>query len=271
MADQLNIANRALLAIGGRAQISSLDPSDGSVEADAITQLWQPTFEQLARTAPWNCLGKQVTLSLIAAASGTPENPEGTTLPIPPTPWLYAYAYPSDCLDVRYIVPSYPANTGTTTPAFPVNVAAPAWLPTGGQIPFKVQRIEVAPASDLLAILTNQELAQAVYTVNSSNPQGWDSLFQEAMVASLGAFLVPALTLDMALMDRCVRQAEAAIKQARIRDGNEGVTSMDHLPDWMQARYGGQGYTFGFGPGFNSGCGYSMVWPGFGNGGTYGD
>lgn len=270
MADQLNIANRALLAVGGRAQISSLNPSDGSVEGNAVSTLWQSTFEQLARTAPWNCLGKQVTLTLVAAASGTPENPEGTSLPVPPSPWLYAYAYPSDCLDVRYIVPSYPANTGST-PDFPVNVAAAAWLPTGGQIPFKVQLIDANPASQRLCILTNQELAQVVYTINFSNPAGWDSLFQEAMVASLGAFLVPALTLDLALMDRCMKQAEAAIAQARIRDGNEGVTNMDHIPDWMQARYGGQGYTFGFGPGFNSGCGYSMIWPGFGNGGSYGD
>lgn len=261
MADQLNIANRALLAVGARAQISSLAPSDGSVEADAITALWQSTFEQLGRTAHWNCLGKQVTLSLIAAAQGTTENPTGTSLPIPPTPWLYAYSYPSDCLDVRYVVPSYPANTGTT-PTFSVNVSAPTWLPSGGQIPFKVQKIDVAPASTLLSILTNQDMAQADYTVNDSNPQGWDSLFQEAMVASLGAFLVPALTLNLALMDRCVKQAEMAIARARIRDGNEGVTNMDHDPDWMSARMGGQGYGIGYGPGFGAGSIYSMIWPG---------
>ena len=270
MADQLNIANRALLAVGARAQISSLNPSDGSVEGDHVSTLWQSTFEQLARTAHWNCLGQQVVLPLLAAAKGTPENPDGTTMPVPPTPWLYAYAYPSDCLDVRYIVPSYPANTGSTTPAFPVNVAAPSWLPTGGQIPFKVQKVALSSTTTLLTILTNQELAQAVYTVNDSNPQSWDSLFQEAMVAALGAFLVPALSLDIALMDRCVKQAEIAIAQARIRDGNEGVTSMDHSPDWMAARYGGQGYNFSFGLGLNSGIGYSMVWPG-GNGGAYGD
>ena len=270
MADQLNIANRALLAVGARGQISSLNPSDGSVEGDHISTLWQPTFEQLARTAHWNCLGIQVTLPLLAAAMGTPENPDGLTLPVPPTPWLYAYSYPSDCLDVRYIVPSYPASTGLSTPAFPVNVAAASWLPTGGQISFKVQKVTLAPATTLLTILTNQQLAQAVYTVNDSNPAGWDSLFQEAMVATLGAFLVPALSLDIPLMDRCVKQAEMAIAQARIRDGNEGVTNMDHSPDWMQARYGGQGYNlgFGYGNGFNSGAGYSMSWPG---GGSFGD
>jgi len=269
MSDQLNIANRALLAVGARAQISSLNPSDGSVEADAVSTLWQSTFEQLARTAHWNVLGKQATLSLLAAAKGTPENPDGTSYPLPPSPWLYAYAYPSDCLDVRYIVPSYPAATGSSTPDFPVNVSSPSFLPSGGQISFKVQTMDLPLAAPTLTILTNQDIAQAVYTVNYSNPNGWDSLFQEAMVAALGAFLVPALTLNFALMDRCVRQAESAIRQARIRDGNEGVTSMDHLPDWMQARMGGQGY--GYGPGFSSGLGYSMVWPSGFNSGSYGD
>lgn len=272
MADQLSISNRALLAVGARSQVSSINPSDGSPEANAISVLWTPTYEQLARTAHWNCLGYQVTLGLLAAALGTPENQDGTTLPVPPTPWLYAYAYPSNCLDVRYIIPSFPANTGSTAPDFPVNVAAPTWLPSGDQIPYKVQSMDFGQGP-VPTILTNQELAQVVYTLNNPNPAIWDSLFQEAMVAALGAFLVPALTLSLPLMDRCIRQAESAIAQARIRDGNEGDTSMDHLPDWMQARFGGQGYVYGYGPGFGSGSGYSMCWPsgGFGGSGTYGD
>ena len=265
----LSICNRSLLSIGARAQISSVFPSDGSVESDACATLFQSTFEQLARTAHWNCLGRQQVLSLLYAAKGTPENPDGTVYPLPPTPYLYGYAYPSDCLDVRYIVPSYPANTGSEAPAFPAAVQAGIWLPSGGQIPYKVQTISDRNNSPVLIILTNQDQAQAVYTTNQANPAGWDSLFQEAMVASLGAFLVPALSLSMGLLDRCVRQAEAAITVARAQDGNEGVTVMDHLPDWMRARLGGQGYVWGYGPGLNSGCGYSMLWPS--GSGTYGD
>jgi hypothetical protein len=265
----LSVCNRALLAVGARAQVSSVSPSDGSVEADACTTLFQPTFEQLARTAHWNCLGKQATLSLIQAAQGTPENPDGTTLPLPPTPWLYAYAYPSDSLDIRYIVPSYPANTGASTPQTTVNNSAGTWLPTGGQIPYKVQTISGPTNTPVLAILCNQSQAQAIYTLNLANPQSWDSLFQEAMVASLGAYLVPALSLDLPLLDRCVKQAEMAISQARARDGNEGVTTMDHVPDWIQARNCGQGWGNGWLGGYNQG--YNMVWPGYGDSGVYGD
>jgi len=261
MTTKLEVANRALLAVGARTQVSSITPSDGSVEADAISTLWQPTFEQLGRAAQWNCLTKQVTLSLLQAAQGTPENPDGTSYPIPPTPWLYAYSYPSDCLAMRYIIPSLPMNEGGTVPATTINNAAGTWIPGGRQIVYQVITEYTENNSPYLVILTNQDQAQAQYTVNEPNPAVWDSLFQAAMVASLGAFLAPALSLDMNLMQLQIRTAEGAIKQARAADGNEGVTTMDHLPDWMIARAGGQG--MGLGYNFSLWGGYvNMSWPG---------
>lgn len=263
MADQISIANRALLSVGARAQISSLNPSDGSVEADAISILWTPTFEALARAAQWNCLTRQVTLSLLAAAQGTPENSEGDSLPIPPTPYLYQYAYPSNCLDVRYVVPSLPSNEGGTVPATTINNAAGAWIPSQGQIPYVVSTVSTVNGSPVNVILTNQDQAQVVYTLNQPNPAGWDSLFQSAMVASLGAYLVPALTLDLSLMQLSISTAEKAIMQARVADGNEGVTTMDHLPDWMRARAGAQGFGFNS---FSTYGGYcNIVWPSYGD------
>lgn len=264
MADQLSIANRSLLSIGARAQISSLNPSDGSPEGDAVSILWTPTFESLARAAQWNCLRRQVTLSLLMAAQGTPENVNGNTLSVPPTPWLYAYAYPSDCLNVRYVVPSLPANEGGSTPATTINNSAGAWLPWGGQIPFAISTVlDPVTNQSVEVILTNQDQAQVVYTVNQPNPQGWDSMFQAGMVASLAAFLVPALNLSLNLMQMSIKNAEIIIGQARAADGNEGVTTMDHLPDWMRARAGGQG--FGIGYNISSWGGYMNVcWPGDG-------
>ena len=262
-ATKLSIANRALLAVGARAQISSLDPSDGSVEGDAVSTLWTPTFEQLGRSAMWNCLSQQKTLGLLQAAQGTPENPNGDVYPSPPTPWLYAYSYPSDCLDMRFIVPSLPVQTGGTTPPTTVNNSAGAWIPSGGQIPFAVQTILDTNNTPIIAVLTNQSQAQAVYTANYSNPALWDSMFQAAMVAALGAFLVPALSLSLPLMDRCVANAEAIIRKARAADGNEGVTVMDHTPDWIRARAGAQGFGYGF---WNNGFyNYTDVsWPSYG-------
>lgn len=235
MTSQIDLCNRALLSIGARSQISSVSPSDGSTEGDACAVLFTPTFEQLGRAAHWNCLRKQAVLSLIEAAAGTPENPLGTTLPLPPTPWLYAYSYPSDCLRVRSIVPSQ-TPTSSTLPSTTFNNPALVCNGESGQIRYAVAYDTDSGGNPIITILTNQTQAQGIYTVNQSNPVIWDSQFQAAYVASLGAFLVPALSLDMGLMDRCVKLAENMIIQARVSDGNEGVTVMDHTPDWILAR-----------------------------------
>lgn len=257
MPSQLSIINRALLSVGARAQISSIN--ENSAAAQVALTLFTPTYEALGRAAHWNCFRKQVTLSLLAAAMGTPENPSGTALPLPPTPWLYQYAYPSDCLNMRFVVPSLPAGVGGVANTT-YNNAAPTWLPGGGQIPFAVAYATDATGNPITVILTNQSQAQAVYTVNQPSPDIWDSQFQAAMVASLAAYFVPALALNMALMGASAQSAERIIAQARAADGNEGVTVMDRIPDWIRARGGEGGYGWGTG-GFQYGGCVNMCWP----------
>lgn len=260
MTSQLDIANRSLLSVGARVQISSLNPSDNSIEANAISVLWNPTFEALGRAAHWNCFRKQSLLSLVAAAAGTAENPTGTTTIIPPTPWTYAYAYPSDCLAVRYVVPSLPAGASGSVPATTISNSAPLFFPNNdGQIDFAISTFQDQLGNIITVVLTNQSQAQVVYTANYPNPALWDSQFQAAMVASLAAYLVPALSLSLPLMQMSIATAERIITQARARDGNEGVTVMDHLPDWMIARTGGWGY--GWGSVWTNGGYQDVAWP----------
>lgn len=255
----VSLANRSLLSVGARAQISSLD--EDSTEADAINVLFTPTFQQLARTAPWNCLKQQATLTLLAAAEGTEENPDGDTLPIPPQPWLYQYQVPSNSLQIRYLLPTLPtASTTGSSPLTTASVAAGPWAPFGDQqIPFSVSYATDSDNNPLEVILTNLSDAQAVYTVDQPNPVIWDSLFEQAFVASLAAYLVPALSLNLPLMQMSIKTADAAIAQARMRDGNEGVVCQDHLPDWISARTTGLLYAGNYG---NSAAGYN--WPGMG-------
>lgn len=237
-ATAVSACSQALLQIGTRATIASLN--EGSTEANACNILYTPTFEMLARSAPWNCLRKQATLTLLAAAQGTPENPDGTTLPLPPTPWLYSYSVPSDSLQVRFIVPSFPNQTVSgVTPLTTASVTAGPWLPRDTAIPFAVAYDTDSNNNPLQVILCNQTQAQLVYTVNQPNPVIWDSLFQQAFVCSLAAFLVPALSLNLPLMQMSIKVADGIIQQARIRDGDEGITIIDHIPDWIRARSSG--------------------------------
>jgi hypothetical protein len=237
MTSQLDICNRALLAIGARTTVSSIIPPDGSQESLACATLFQPTFGWLARSAQWNCLRKQQILSVAAAAYGTPENPDGTSLPLPPSPWLYAYQYPSDCIALRSLDNSYirpAAYAASVVQGMPV--VAPRIHGNDGQIRFVVSSGVDANGNPTLVILANESQAQGVYTFNQSNPQLWDFDFQEAMVASLAARLVPALSLDMALMQNAERIVSAMIAEAQRDDANETVTVMEQIPDWIRAR-----------------------------------
>lgn len=253
----ISIANRSLLSIGARAQIQSFQ--ENSTEANAINTLFNPTFEALGRSAHWNCLRKQVTLSLLAAAAGTPENPDGTTLSLPPSPYLYMYALPSDCLQVRFLLPTFAQNIGAgVVPMTTASLAADSRFFGVGQIQYEVAYSTDAQDNPIQVVLTNQTQAQMVYTVNQPNPTTWDSLLQAAMVAALAAYLVPALSLNLPLMDRAVKAAESIIAQARVRDGDEGVVTQNRQADWIVARSGGSNQ-YGAG-GMYGNYGY-MAWP----------
>lgn len=255
-ADILSIYNRSLLSIGSQAQVSSL--SEQSTQANACNVLFTPCFESLARSAYWNCLRAQTTLSLIAAQAGTPENPDGVTLPLPPTPWLYSYQLPSDSLQARFIVPSLPTSAIGNPPISAAMISSPTCLPTE-TIPFRIAYATDINSNPIQIVLTNQTQAQLVYTVNQPNPQIWDSMFQSAMVASLAAYLVPALSLNIPLGQMQAKIAEQLIEQARVRDGDEGTTDQSSIPDWIYAR--NVGGSTGYGDGYNSGVGWcNMSW-----------
>ena len=254
-----SLAQRALLQLGGKASVSSIFPSDGSKAADACNVLYSPTFTQFARAAWWNCLSRQITLSLIGAAAGTPEG--GTTGfgIIPPQPWSYLYQTPSDSLKARAIVPTYPAQSNGI-PLTSANNSAPMWLPSYGQIPFKVMYNTDATGNPIETIVTNQSQAQLIYTTNQQNPVIWDSQFEAGYVASLAAFLVPALSMQIQLMQLQINIAEKVIADARASDANEGSNTQDHVPDWIRARAGGSGGWYDSGN-----CGYggweNIAWP----------
>ena len=254
----VSLANRSLLSIGAQATIASL--TENSTEANAVNVFYQSTFEQIARTARWGCLRKQATLSLLAAAQGTPENPDGTAMPLPPVPWLYQYASPSDNLFVRGILPYIPSQTGVN--ATTVNNSAPTWIPNSGLISFKVEYSTDTNNNPIETILTNEDQAIAVYTVNNSNPIIFDSLFEQAIVSALAAFLVPALSLNIPLMGAMIKNSEQCIMAARVADGNETPVCQDRIPDWIRARIAG---TFAGNNGYGQNCGYTdMIWPMYG-------
>lgn len=246
MTAEVDIANRALSAIGTRSQIA--DMSEDSNEARQCKLLLEPLRDELLRMAPWNCAMNFNNLSLICSAPGTPENPTtgmnvwGKGIPAPP--WSYEYAYPSDCLRPIYVVPQF--TTGFTS-GVPITTAVTGGAPAfwnGPPVRFKVAIDQISPitgkpavgGADQRVILTNQEQAILAYIKRVADPNVWDDQFQQALVAALAGRLTIALTGDKGLAQLSLSQANQYITLARQTDGNEGLTVNDVTPDWIRTR-----------------------------------
>lgn len=239
MTSEVDICNRALSAIGTRTTISSIQPSDGSNEANACALLYYPTRDALLRAVHWDFARAQTNLSQLKSATDT-----NSTCPVP---WQYEYAYPSTGLKMRYILPLMQTNsTGgvplTTGPTMPVQGFGLGM----GPVRFFVGTDFDVNGNDATIILTNQPQAIAIYTKQITNPNLFDAQFQEALVAALAAHLVPALALEAKLMQGQIKIAEAVIAQARVTNGNEGPMVQDSIPDWMFVRGAYGSFAYGY-------------------------
>ena len=245
MTSEVDIANRALSAIGTRSEI--VDFNEDSNEARQIKLHFHSVRDQLIRMAPWNFARNFTNLALITAAPGTPENPTaGANVwekGIPPPPWSYEYAYPADCLRALYIVPQF--TTGFTS-GVPITTAVTGGAPAfwnGPPVRFAVAVDQIDPSGkpspqglDTTVILTNQQQAILCYNRRIVSPDIWDDLFHNAMTSALGQRLAIALTGDKGLAQLQMQSANDAISRARQMDGNEGLTVNDVTPDWIRTR-----------------------------------
>lgn len=117
-----------------------------------------------------------------------------------------------------------------TAQANPVGQSATSGAGTGATF-----NCTFAP-QDQRTILTNQEFAILNYVRQVTDPNVMDPQFIQAWVSALGGRLVMALTGDKTLANQKLTEANNFISQARIGDGNEGLTINDVVPDWIRVR-----------------------------------
>jgi len=245
-----DVVNRALDECGIEEEIGDL--SEGSRAAMAATRIYVPTMRQLLSAAHWNFARKQNALVLMADTLGTYISNTDV-----PAPWCYMYEWPVDCVHARFV----PATNGQNVDAdgnLITNIVA--WAAPSPFLVASANRvndpagnwseIEGHDPEQTRVILSNQIGASLVYTGLMQYPDAWDPLFEQAMVAVLSARLAMPLIPDKKLA-RVVRAdniqiAREALIQARVRDGDEGWTVVNHTPDWIRARTSGSNW---WGPG----------------------
>jgi hypothetical protein len=267
MTAPVDIVNLAADAVGSRARCSSINPSDGSQLGDVGSRQYQIRLDAFSRAAYWNCLRRQSTLTVLKAAVGTPENPsDSTPLAQPPRPFRYQYALPSNFLAARFI-PALYDDIGPNPPITTNQTNAPWRGEAQAAIPFRIMIVKNDQDQEIKVLCTDWQSAELVYTARIANCDLWDSQFTTGFIAALASYLVMPLNASAQVMQVCIMQAKSTLDDARRSDGNEGPSSVDHVPDFIQARWGGWGGAYWDGGDTSGGYGWSSFV--FGDGAAY--
>lgn len=156
-----DVVNLALGRIGYKRRIGNL--YDGSAAATAALNIYAQTRDAVLRESDWGFAERIATATTTAHAA--------------PIGWAYEYAYPSDCLRLKAVIPSGYGTGNNQNP-----------LPTL----FRVGNDNaLSPAEKV--IWSNTASATLVYTAQVTDMTTWEPLFVEALAAALGRRLAPVL------------------------------------------------------------------------------
>lgn len=223
MSSPVSICNKALSEIGARASIVNLD--ELSKEAKACKLHYDDVRRSLLRAAHWGFARTQRNLTLLGSAeAGTSQHP-----------WLYMYAYPSDCLKMRYLLPQ-PTEGAIDSE---VVLIGDTWQGVMVPGPSRANRFLIANNDGQKVILTNLRNAIGVYTGDISNVEQFDQGFEGALTMALAAKLTIPVTGNVGMKSNFEQLAFVAVQDARASDGNEAIATTDHTPDWIRARSDG--------------------------------
>lgn len=220
--DQVGLCNLALGSVGAKTTISSL--TESSAAARQCLLQYDAAAEAVLQAAHWNFARAQVTLSLLKDGTATPSQNV-------PQPWVYEYAYPSDCVAARYVMPLF-ATDGSSVPG----VAAMPYYQGPPRVPFLISSDLDSQGNRNKVILTNQPSAVLVYTTRIDDVSLFDGQFVLALAAYLGARVAIPLTGDKNMAKMAFDQADRTCRTAQASNGNEGLTVVDSTPDWISAR-----------------------------------
>lgn len=200
MTSIVSICNLALSNIG-KDEIQSLN--DTGAEAQACRQFYEHVRDMLLSAYPWRFAGKTQSLADVANSK--------------PGAWGYAYARPTDCLKVRWIVPQYSND--------PIEIGSA-----------KTDNFGVLHDIEGETIYCDISPAFLRYTYRLTDPTKFSPLFVEALSWHLSVRLAMPLTRDPKVRADAFTIANGAQASAQTADANEVRETSDIDSDLVEAR-----------------------------------
>ena len=196
------IANLALAHLGDDASVSSLDPPEGSAEAEHCA-LWLPIArDPLLEMHPWKFATRRTLLAQLDETF---------------TSWQYVYAEPNNCLRVLSVLPEGYTN----------------------DISDGVEFEQESDSTDQVMILTNTPVATVRFISRVTNPARFSPLFVDCLSWLLASYVAGPL-LKGETGTNAARTAYATFitqyAAATRSNATQSKTRPEHTPGWIAAR-----------------------------------
>lgn len=197
-----DLLNSALVRSGYPTRIGNI--YEGSAASRAALEFYGQTRDDLFGSRDWRFLRQQVSLGAplkIAPPGGYPPGRAWNATTDPEQPWIYEYAYPSNCIEIRALRPSA--------------VLIPEFTPMFTRFTTADDTI-----THVKIVLTNLPNAMANITGRVTDPNEWqDSNFTEAFIDALAAQFQKWLPADPNRIQMAEMDTDKAITTAQDRPG----------------------------------------------------
>lgn len=226
MASVVDICNLALAHLGDNATIASIDPPEGSAQAEHCQRFYPIARDTLLEMHSWSFATKRAYAAEVA-----------NTWPM----WKHAYAMPGDAMDIISILPPEATDDYSTSfnpmtyPDFYTN-----YSPSVAAGQYSPQKFAVETAADgSEIILTNQERAVVRYHSRSTDPTKYSPLFTITLSWHLASMLAgPVIKGDQGAAEakRCVTMMNLYLGKAVEADANSRNIKPEQIVPWIAGR-----------------------------------
>ncbi|MDZ7789733.1 MAG: hypothetical protein U5L08_04415 [Xanthomonadales bacterium] len=201
MASEVDLCNLALARLGDSATVSSINPPEGSAQAEHCARFYPIARDAVLESHPWHFATRRASLPL---------------LDVPAWGWSFAYGLPNNSL------------------------VALAVLSPNSLSDAETQDFDIESTADGARVLyTNQDDATLRYVARVTDTSRFSPGFIEALSWLLASYLAGPLVKgnDGAKMAKSAYQQYAFIvAQAKATDANQRQVDLDHMPEWMSRR-----------------------------------
>ena len=223
MASDVDICNLALAALGDDATIASIDPPEGSAQAEHCARFYPIARDMCLQGHTWSFTMRRVQGALLTSESSV---------------WQYAYALPADALRVLAIIPDDATDDITYLPLDSQQLPLGWYVPGAGAYtpqPFTIER----NAAGVPMIYTNQQDAIIRYQARVTDPTQFSPMLVNAIAWQLASMIAGPMIKGKEGADesrRCLQQAVVYLEQAKGSDGNQQRKPIEHVVPWISGR-----------------------------------